>query len=213
MHFSRGPNSGVAISEVYLVDDEETVRDAVSALLHADGLNCRTFASSEDFLRECAPDVRGCAVFDFRMPEMDGLQLYKEMQAREYTLPVIFLTAHGDVPLAVSAMQAGAADFIEKPFKSQDFLKRIHAALKRDKQKSSLYTRLGKLTPRETEVANLMAEGLSTKAIAGKLGSSAHTVRNQRTSIFRKMNVQSVVELVRIMNNPNVDLAPIESEQ
>lgn len=189
-----------------MVDDEETVRDAVSALLSAEGLTCHAHSSPAEFLRERQPTVRGCAVFDFRMPEMDGLQLYQEMQSRDYTLPVIFLTAHGDVPLAVSAMQAGAADFIEKPFKSADFLKRIHAALARDEHLSSLYSRLAKLTPRETEVANLMAEGLSTKAIAAKLGSSAHTVRNQRTSIFRKMDVQSVVELVRIMNNPDADL-------
>lgn len=139
------------------------------------------------------------------MPEMDGAQLHKELMERGYTLPVIFLTGHGDVPLAVSAMQAGAVDFIQKPFRSSDFIQRVRAALDRDKTTGSLYTRLESLTPREREVAELMAEGLTTKAIAGRLGSSAHTVRNQRTSIFRKMQVQSVLELIRIMNNPEAD--------
>ncbi len=200
------------ISRVYLVDDEETVRDAVNRLLSAEGLECETFKSSAEFLSACKPNLRGCAVIDFRMPEMDGMELYRELRKREFTLPILFLTAHGDVPLAVSAMREGAADFIEKPFKSPDFLARIHAALQRDKQQGSLYSRLERLTPRETEVANLMAEGLTTKAIASQLGSSAHTVRNQRTSIFRKMDVQSVVELVRIMNNPDAS-APSPDEQ
>ena len=94
------------------------------------------------------------------------MELYRELRKREFTLPILFLTAHGDVPLAVSAMREGAADFIEKPFKSPDFLARIHAALQSDKQQGSLYSRLERLTPRETEVANLMARGLTTKAIA-----------------------------------------------
>lgn len=200
---------GTTISAIYLVDDEETVREAVSNLLAADGVPCKTFSSSDEFLSASQPSIRGCAVIDFRMPKMDGMELYRELRKRGFTLPIIFLTAHGDVPLAVSAMREGAADFIQKPFKSEDFLERIHAALKRDVQQGSLYARLDRLTPREREVANLMAKGLSTKAIAAQLGSSAHTVRNQRTSIFRKMDVQSVVELVRIMNNP--DATPTES--
>ena len=207
-----GAARGDFISRVYLVDDEDTVREAVSRLLSAAGLECETFGSSTEFLSACKPNLRGCAVIDFRMPEMDGMELYRELRKREFTLPVLFLTAHGDVPLAVSAMREGAADFIEKPFKSLDFLARIHAALESDKQQGSLYSRLERLTPRETEVANLMAKGLTTKAIAGQLGSSAHTVRNQRTSIFRKMDVQSVVELVRIMNNPDA-AAPSPEEQ
>lgn len=144
------------------------------------------------------------------MPEMDGLELYRELRTRGFTLPVVFLTAHADVPLAVAAMREGAADFIEKPFKNEDLLSRIQTALAQDKNQGVVFRKLERLSPRESEVAQLMAEGLSTKAIAAKLGSSAHTVRNQRTSIFRKMNVQSVVELVRIMNNPN---APVTTEQ
>lgn len=202
---------GHDIATVYLVDDEATVRASVQTLLNADGLQCETFASSNDFLTRVSPKVRGCVVIDFQIPDMDGVQLHKEMLDRGYTLPVIFLTGHGDVPLAVSAMQAGAIDFIEKPFSNADFIQRVRAALQRDETTGALYTRLETLTPREREVAELMAQGLTTKAIAGRLGSSAHTVRNQRTSIFRKMNVQSVLELIRIMNNPAAD-APTEPE-
>lgn len=202
---------GAPIATVFLVDDEATVRASVQTLLNADGLQCETFASSTDFLNQVSPKARGCVLIDFQIPDMDGVQLHKEMTERGYTLPVIFLTGHGDVPLAVSAMQAGAIDFIEKPFASADFIQRVRAALERDKTTGSLYARLETLTPREREVAGLMAEGLTTKAIAGRLGSSAHTVRNQRTSIFRKMNVQSVLELIRIMNNPEAD-APSSSD-
>ncbi len=197
---------GCEITTVYLVDDDASIRTVVHALLSAEALACETFASSTDFLSQVPSTARGCALIDFQMPDMDGVQLHKEMADRGYTLPVIFLTGHGDVPLAVTAMQAGALDFIEKPFKTGDFMERVRAALERDKTTVSLYTRLETLTPREREVAGLMAEGLSTKAIAGRLGSSAHTVRNQRTSIFRKMNVQSVLELIRIMNNPAADV-------
>ncbi len=144
-------------------------------------------------------------MIDYRMPEMDGGQLHAEMQRLCYTLPIIFLTGYGDVPLAVSAMQAGAVDFIQKPFKPADLLQRIKAALERDRGRGAVYQKLEKLTPREREVTQLMAKGLSTKAIAGQLGSSAHTVRNQRTSIFRKMEVQSVLELIRIVNNPDAE--------
>ncbi|MFK7821097.1 MAG: response regulator transcription factor [Planctomycetaceae bacterium] len=186
-----------------MVDDEVVVRDAVSALLTASGLECHAFSSSQDFLNAVSPTLRGCVLVDFRMPSMDGLELYKELKQRSFTLPVIFLTAHADVPLAVQTMKEGAADLIEKPFRNEDLLERVRVALQKDSKHAKLYSKLERLSPREKEVANLMAEGLSTKAIAEKLGSSAHTVRNQRTSIFRKMKVQSVVELVRIMNNPD----------
>lgn len=193
----------LVISTVYLVDDEVVVREAVSALLSTNALECESFSSSADFLHAASPSLRGCLLIDFSMPEMNGLELYRELKRRAFTLPVIFLTGHADVELAVQAMKEGAADLIEKPFKNDDLLERVRYALQRDSRHGELYSKLERLSPRESEVAHLMAAGLSTKAIASQLGSSAHTVRNQRTSIFRKMDVQSVVELVRIMNNPD----------
>ena len=184
---------------VYIVDDESLVRDSVGRLLTASGIESVGCESAKEFLAASDRTIRGCALFDLQMPEMDGFELFKETRRRGYSLPVIFLTGHGDIEKAVEAIKAGVLDFIEKPFEADKLLRCVRRALDHDLAQSVSLERYSHLTPREREVVGLICEGLTTKAIAAQLGISAHTVRNQRTSIFRKMGVPSAVDLVRLM--------------
>jgi FixJ family two-component response regulator len=191
---------------VFIVDDDQAVRDALRLLISAADLAVEAFGSAREFLDAVSADRPGCLVLDVRMPEIDGLDLQQQLAARGSRLPIIILTGHGDVPMAVEALRAGALDFIQKPFESKRLLSRIEEAIALDAKARSQKTdcdeiaaRLSRLTPREREVLDRIVEGLPTKAIAVTLGSSFNTVQNQRASILKKMLAESVADLVRMV--------------
>ena len=189
---------------VYVVDDDEAVRDSLTLLLKAVGLASQTFSSAAEFLNHYDPEQHGCLVADIRMPGMSGLDLQDELNRRGAQLPLIFITGHGDVPMAVDAMKSGALDFIEKPFRDQDLLDRMQQALAWDKERRienlktlAIRERLATLTPRETEVMECVVQGQANKVIAMDLGVSQRTVEIHRARVMEKMAVRSVAKLVR----------------
>jgi two-component system response regulator FixJ len=191
---------------VFIVDDDEAVRDALCLLVRSVDLPSESFASAKEFLAASADSRPGCLVLDVRMPEVDGLELQRQLAARGSRMPIIMLTGHGDVPMAVQALRAGALDFIPKPFDSKALLKSIREAIELDARtrqkhldRQAIEARLARLTPREVEVLNHIVDGLPSKAIAAELGSSFNTVQNQRASILRKMQAESVADLVRMV--------------
>ena len=191
---------------VMVVDDDAGVRNAMRSLLKSVGLTSQLHASAREFLSSYDPSQPGCLVLDIRMPGMSGLELQQELNLRGATIPVIFMTGHGDIPMAVEAMQHGAFDFLQKPFRDQDLLDRIQKAILRDaKLRESLgeHARIRKhlasLTDREREVLDLLILGKQNKAVAQDLGVSPRTVEIHRARVMEKMNAQSVAELVRMM--------------
>jgi FixJ family two-component response regulator len=191
---------------VMIVDDDAGVRNAMRSLLKSVGLASQLYGSAQEFLSTYNPSQPGCLVLDIRMPGMSGLELQQELNVRGATVPVIFMTGHGDIPMAVEAMQHGAFDFLQKPFRDQDLLDRIQKAIARDgKLRESLgeHTRirahLESLTDREREVLDLLVLGKQNKAIAQDLGVSPRTIEIHRARVMEKMNAQSVAELVRMM--------------
>ncbi|MBK9594296.1 MAG: response regulator transcription factor [Rhodocyclales bacterium] len=189
---------------VYIVDDDEAMRDSLQWLIESQGLAVRTFAAAEDFLAACGDAMAGCIVLDVRMPGMSGLELYEKMNLRRCTLPVIFITGHGDVPMAVSALKKGAVDFIEKPFNDKELLRVIGQCLEREsatrqqrQREGEAARRLAGLTEREREVMDLILAGKLNKQIADVLGISIKTVEVHRARIMDKMGVRSVAELVQ----------------
>ncbi len=191
---------------VMVVDDDSGVRNAMRALLKSVGLESALYASAQEFLVAWQPAQPGCLVLDIRMPGMSGLELQEQLNLRGAIIPVIFMTGHGDVPMAVEAMQHGAFDFLQKPFRDQDLLDRIQKAIAKD---ATLRTSLGEhdrirahletLTAREREVLDLMTQGKQNKAIAQDLGVSPRTIEIHRARVMEKMSAQSVAELVRMM--------------
>ncbi len=191
---------------VMVVDDDTGVRNAMRALLKSVGLQSQLHASAQDFLSSYSPAQPGCLVLDIRMPGMSGLELQQELNLRGATIPVIFMTGHGDIPMAVEAMQHGAFDFLQKPFRDQDLLDRIQKAIARDaklrlslSEHSRIRSNLESLTDREREVLDLMILGKQNKAVAQDLGVSPRTIEIHRARVMEKMDVQSVAELVRMM--------------
>jgi two-component system, LuxR family, response regulator FixJ len=191
---------------VFIVDDDQAVRDSLRLLLSSAELPSETFAGAREFLEAVPEDRPGCLVLDIRMPETDGLELQQTLARRGSRMPIIILTGHGDVPMAVQALRAGALDFFQKPFESKLLLSRIEEAIALDAKARSQQTdrleiesRLARLTPRENEVLNCIVDGMPTKAIAASLGSSFNTVQNQRASILRKIQAESVADLVRMV--------------
>jgi FixJ family two-component response regulator len=191
---------------VMIVDDDAGVRNAMRSLLKSVGLASQQYGSAQEFLSSYNPSQPGCLVLDIRMPGMSGLELQQELNLRGATVPVIFMTGHGDIPMAVEAMQHGAFDFLQKPFRDQDLLDRIQKAIVRDaKLRESLgeHARirghLESLTEREREVLDLLVLGKQNKAIAQDLGVSPRTIEIHRARVMEKMNAQSVAELVRMM--------------
>ncbi len=189
---------------VYVVDDDAAVRDSLTLLLKAVGLTGQAFSSAAEFLDNYDPEQHGCLVADIRMPGMSGLDLQDELNQRGAPIPLIFITGHGDVPIAVDAMKSGALDFIEKPFRDQDLLDRVHQALSWDKERRienlktlAIRERLATLTPRETEVMECVVQGQANKVIAMDLGVSQRTVEIHRARVMEKMGVRSVAKLVR----------------
>jgi RNA polymerase sigma factor (sigma-70 family) len=186
-----------------VVDDDEAVRRSLEALVRSVGLSVESYASGQEFLAAYNPDRPGCLVLDIRMPGMSGTELQETLRQRGYTLPIIVITGHGDVPIAVHAMKHGAVDFIEKPFSKQLLLDRIHEAIARDgrmREESSrnakIQSRLATLTPRERQVLELVAEGKPNKRIAAELGVSKKTVEVHRSHVMRKMQAGSLAEVV-----------------
>jgi FixJ family two-component response regulator len=189
---------------VYIVDDDEAMRDSLAWLLESQGFAVTAYASAEDFLAACRDGMAGCIVLDVRMPGMSGLELYEKLNARHCTLPVIFITGHGDVPMAVSALKKGAVDFIEKPFGDKDMLRLVAQCLELDRanrEKNRLgeaaARRLAALTEREVEVMDLIIAGKLNKQIADVLNISIKTVEVHRSRIMDKMEVRTVAELVQ----------------
>jgi FixJ family two-component response regulator len=189
---------------VYVVDDDDAVRDSLLLLLRSIGIIGRAFATAGDFLDAYDPKQHSCLVTDIRMPGMSGLDLQRELKDRGAPIPVILITGHGDVPMAVDAMKEGALDFIEKPFRDQDLLDRVQQALTWDEEHRSknlealsIQERIATLTPRETEVMELVVQGCANKVIAQDLGVSQRTVEIHRARVMDKMGMRSLAALVR----------------
>jgi RNA polymerase sigma factor (sigma-70 family) len=194
-----------ADATVFIVDDDQSIRHAMEMLMRSVGLKHRIFHSGSEFLDNFSPDAAGCLVLDIRMPGMGGLELHERLTELGGTLPIIFVTGYGDVPMAVDAMQKGAFDFIEKPFRDQELLDRITAALqadssrRREEQESRrVRQRIERLTHREREVMNLVVTGKPNKIIAHELDVSQRTVEIHRARVMEKMEAKSLAELVRM---------------
>ena len=191
---------------VYIVDDDEAVRESLGLLLESVDQVSAGFASATDFLDAYDDDMAGCMVLDIRMPGMNGMELQKKLNELNSILPIIFVTGHGDVPMAVEAMQHGAVDFIQKPYREQDLLDKINQALGLDqqqradlKEKKHIIVRIETLTPRESEVMAMMIDGNANKVIAIDLGISQRTVEIHRSRVMEKMNTHSLAHLVRMV--------------
>src|ERR1700730_17584168 len=195
----------VNAATVYVVDDDDGMRRALSLLLNTVGYKTAAFASPKEFLDKFKPDAAGCLVLDIRMPGMSGLELQQHLNRMGSMLPVIFITGHGDVPMAVQAMKEGAFEFVQKPFRDQDLLDRINHALQQDAEsrnnlarRADVVRRLETLTPRERQVMALVVDGAANKVIAIDLGLSERTVEIHRAKVMEKMGARSVAHLVKL---------------
>jgi two-component system response regulator DctR len=191
---------------VFIVDDDDAIRDALAWLLKSRGVPARTWPSAEAFLADWSEELRGCLVLDVRMEGMSGVELFDQLLEKGCRLPVIFLTGHGDVPLAVGALKKGAFDFVEKPFNDNELVDRIVAAVRHDEvvrreleSEATVAARLAELTPRERQVMERVLAGDYNKNIADALGIAVRTVEVHRARIFEKMAVRSAVELAQLL--------------
>jgi len=191
---------------VFIVDDDEGVLRGLEMLCKSVGLNAKCYDSALKFLDDCDPAEPGCLILDIRMPGMSGLELQATLAERKITLPVIVISGHADVPIAVRSMKLGAFEFVEKPFRNQFLLDRIQQAIARDAENrrrqealKATQDRLASLTERERQVAELIVEGKTTKAIALELGISAKTVEFHRANLMQKLGAEAVADLVRIV--------------
>ena len=190
---------------VFIVDDDAAIRFAMQALMDSVNLDHEIFSSADEFLDRVTEQRPGCLVLDIRMPGLGGLELQEELIKRGNTLPIIFITGHGDVPMAVEAMQKGAVDFIQKPFRDQELLDRIREALATDEERreeqqqhAEVTERLNRLTNREREVFDLVVTGKPNKVIAYELGVSQRTVEIHRARVMEKMQARSLADLVKM---------------
>ena len=190
---------------VFVIDDDRLVRESVADLLDSAGFTVRTFGSAAEFVQAQHPDAPACLILDVELPDISGLQLQKELAKSGVEMPIVFLTGHGDIPMTVQAMKAGAVEFLTKPFGKQELLEAIHEAHLRDsdarKQRSAsfdLQKRLETLTPRERQVLALVVTGRLNKQIAGELGTTEETIKVHRGRVMRKMGAASLADLVRI---------------
>lgn len=200
---------------VFVVDDDQSVREALSSLIRSVGLRVETFASAQDFLRYQRPDVTACLVLDVRMPGLSGLDLQRELANSEKRIPIIFITGHGDIPMSVRAMKAGAIEFLPKPFRDEDLLDAIREGLERDQvareqlgELAEIQDKYATLTSREREVIVLLVKGMLNKQVAAELGITEITIKVHRRRILQKMNAKSLPALVRMVEKLHLtDLA------
>jgi two-component system, LuxR family, response regulator DctR len=192
--------------KAHLVDDDEAIRDALAWLLQSRGLPCATYDSAENFLANWTPEMSGCVVLDMRMTGMSGLDCFDQLRERGSTLPAIFLTGHGDIPLAVATLKMGAFDFFEKPLNDNELASRIEEAMALHAHQcvanaavDSIKTRISSLTARERQIMDLVLAGKFNKVIADELNISMRTVEVHRANIFEKMQVKTAVELANLL--------------
>jgi RNA polymerase sigma factor (sigma-70 family) len=191
---------------VFVVDDDPSVRSSLKFLISTVGLQVETFESAETALQKLSPEAPSCLVLDVRLRGLSGLDLQGELAARNCQVPIVFITGHGDIPMTVRAMKAGAVEFLTKPFRDQDLLDAVRIALERDRarrqresERTELQQRFDSLTSREREVISLVVAGKLNKEIAHQLGTAENTIKVHRSRAVEKMHAQSVAELVRMM--------------
>jgi FixJ family two-component response regulator len=213
------PASAAEESIVYVIDDDRLMRGALSTLFRSVELGVKTFSSATEFLQHALPAVPSCLILDIRMPRLSGLDLQAELGRLGINMPVIFITGYGDIPMSVRAMKAGAVDFLTKPFRDQEMVDAVTAALQRDRKRrseeeshSDVQARFASLTKRERQIMGLVTGGLMNKQVAARIGISERTVKIHRGNLMRKMQAKSLAELVvmaqivgiRGQENPNV---------
>jgi RNA polymerase sigma factor (sigma-70 family) len=192
-------------SIVFVIDDDAAIRNALRSLIRSVGLHVELFGSAQEFVQSKRPDVPCCLILDIRLPGISGLDFQRKLAEANIPVPIIFISGHGDIPMSVRAMKAGAVEFLTKPFRDQDLLDAIHVALERDRARrqreaeiATLRERFEWLTPREREVLPLVVSGLPNKQIAAEIGTSETTVKVHRGQLMRKMGADSLPELVRM---------------
>jgi RNA polymerase sigma factor (sigma-70 family) len=195
-----------AAQVVFVVDDDPSVRSSLKFLLSTVGLQVEGFDSADSFLHRRLPDAPSCLVLDVRLPGLSGLDFQRELAAKNIRIPIVFLTGHGDIPMSVRAMKAGAVEFLTKPFRDQDLLDAVRIALERDRVRRErekdamiLQRRFDSLTSREREVISMVVSGMLNKQIADQLGTAESTVKVQRSRAMEKMHAESLVDLVRMI--------------
>jgi FixJ family two-component response regulator len=198
---------------VFVIDDDASTRETLSSLIRSVGLQVELFGSAQEFLKSKRPDAPSCLVLDIRLPGISGLDFQRKLADSNIGIPVIFITGHGDIQMSVRAMKAGAIEFLTKPFRAQDLLDAIHAALEKDRGRrerdaeiGELQTRFASLTPREKKVLPLVASGLLSKQIAAEIGTSEATIKVHRSQLMRKMGAESVADLVRMAEKMRVSV-------
>lgn len=196
---------------VFFVDDDAAVRKSVERLLHSVRIPVASFASAVEFLAAYDPNAPGCLLLDFKMPDLDGLEVQRALTERGATLPIIFLSGHGDIPVSVRAMKNGAIDFLTKPVRAEVLRATVQAAFEKDRlaritqeEKAGIDARLRSLTPREREVLEHVVAGRLNKQIGDELGAGEHTIKVHRARMLEKMKVQSVAELVRLVERAGI---------
>lgn len=205
LKLSAGAAASAEQPIVFVVDDDAPTRQALARLFYSVQLRVEVFASAQEFLQSKRPDVPGCLVLDVRLPGLSGLDFQTELMNADIRIPIVFITGHGDIPMSVRAMKAGAVDFLLKPFRDQDLLDAVASAIQRDQARrdgekmiSDVRMRFSSLTPREREIMGLVASGLLSKQIAAQIDVSEITVKVHRSHLMKKMGARSVADLVRM---------------
>jgi RNA polymerase sigma factor (sigma-70 family) len=201
-------------SIVFVVDDDPSVRQAIKRLIGSVGLHVELFGSAKELLASKLPNVPSCLVLDIRLPGISGLDLQRQLAEQKLQIPIVFITAHGDIPMTVRAMKAGAVEFLTKPFRDQDLLDAVQAALARDRSRRQqdseiavLSDRFESLSPREREVVAMVVSGMLNKQIAAQIGTSENTVKVHRSRAMEKMQANSLADLVKMIERLQVPSA------